>query len=1014
MCDKEALESSEENSGQIEDISDCVYKYNLVNVNDVNSLIIMGRNTETICNGVDGVVNIVCKHSVNNDECLNCDDIGTNGWVKQRTSGSVDLDVIRCNDLEDCVAINYSVASSKDVEGYCIVDSFGHIQSVLTNLDNGVPLVSDVSKLADQYCHLPVEQSISNEGSILTVNKDVTEPLIERLENAKLLEKSSVKITNGVADKYSNIPQNLNNIVVSEHLQINTSDSKKSTNLPFVKIPKKYILSGKIISQNLLPTVSRQRQISILNHKNKRSNNVIKQKNHTSLLKNKTLPVLSNVLSKDLDSQTFSLLNKPQSVLKYSNTVEKKKTYKKSVICDTNVRCDLKKTLPLATVAISTNKSNDTTEIVIKMDKGQELYKGKASDLVKAVNNCVEWKCSNVKTNYDGSDLAKEDEPVMEALKSLGITRNQFDSMESTSSGQKIWLCPLQNCKYNCMNISWLKIHILAHYVVRPFKCDYEGCSWSFYTHFHLKRHKETHLKKKLFKCKVDSCDRSFTTVYNLNTHMKLHERPAELVCPVDNCGQAFQTRRSLEVHIKSHGIDHAPYVCNIEGCGKRYYTMNALHSHNRTHQHAIEDLQCRYCQKVFDKPCRLRGHVLSHTGVKPYKCDFQGCEWAFTTSSKLRRHQRKHTQERKFTCIICSKTFLRSEHLKDHSLKHFVSKSFICPIAGCGISFTAKSSLYVHLKKHRAKTDNEDIETVTSTENIIYPCPVDSCNMAYTSKRSIRTHLQLCHMKTGDGGGLDGLEHLSDDNIMPLEGFQCVNEVSVPAENSGNSVTFNNFGSDSFLAGLPDLISCNPSSEQDYTNSASPNLVTHIVLSDTQNEEQCIQTMIDGEEQIVIMEEQLEDQLSTAISNFNVGCARTHLTYQDTMLERESRKSVIPSKKNIANGRKHTDNVPLTDMDSSKKEESLCLDSPAKDNVGLRVASDVVLAAGLLGGSQDNLARSLLLQDDLSSGDLYSGSQNQEDSGLLGAGELQVLLLDSTNRHSDFEQSTINLRDLE
>ena len=77
----------------------------------------------------------------------------------------------------------------------------------------------------------------------------------------------------------------------------------------------------------------------------------------------------------------------------------------------------------------------------------------------------------------------------------------------------------------------------------------------------------------------------------------------------------------------------------------------------------------------------------------------------------------------------------------------------------------------------------------------------------------------------------------------------------------------------------------------------------------------------------------------------------------------RDGRKPVILSKKNVTCGRKYTNIVPLTDPDASKKEESLGLDSSVTESVGMKVASDVVLAAGLLGGSQDNLARSLLLQ---------------------------------------------------
>lgn len=63
---------------------------------------------------------------------------------------------------------------------------------------------------------------------------------------------------------------------------------------------------------------------------------------------------------------------------------------------------------------------------------------------------------------------------------------------------------------------------------------------------------------------------------------------------------------------------------CDYEGCQKRYYSPSALHSHSRTHMLNINDLKCEYCFKVFDKPCRLKAHIRSHTGVKPYKCNFQ------------------------------------------------------------------------------------------------------------------------------------------------------------------------------------------------------------------------------------------------------------------------------------------------------------------------------------------------------------------------------------------------------
>lgn len=189
-----------------------------------------------------------------------------------------------------------------------------------------------------------------------------------------------------------------------------------------------------------------------------------------------------------------------------------------------------------------------------------------------------------------------------------------------------------------------------------------------------------------------------------------MHSRPNRILCQVPDCQEKFQTKRALEVHMKSHDQSHAPYVCKHEGCGKRYYSSNALTSHQRCHSYKEVDVKCSWpgCGKIFDKPCRLKAHIRSHTGCKPYLCTFQGCQWAFSSSSKLKRHQKKHTNERKFLCDVpsCGKAFMRSEHLKEHRLTHKEGRYFQCFI--CNAKFSAKSSLYVHIKKHQIKETAE------------------------------------------------------------------------------------------------------------------------------------------------------------------------------------------------------------------------------------------------------------------------------------------------------------------
>lgn len=123
----------------------------------------------------------------------------------------------------------------------------------------------------------------------------------------------------------------------------------------------------------------------------------------------------------------------------------------------------------------------------------------------------------------------------------------------------------------------------------------------------------------------------------------------------------------------------------------------------------------------------------------------------------------KKHTGERQYTCKEpgCGKSFMRLEHLQGHLVTHSGDKPFKCPYestfvrhlcqlqhakfhvcnfklassSGCDAKFTAKSSLYVHLKKHSG-----------SSEKVTYPCPIENCDKKYNCKSSLRIHMLRYH----------------------------------------------------------------------------------------------------------------------------------------------------------------------------------------------------------------------------------------------------------------------------
>lgn len=185
---------------------------------------------------------------------------------------------------------------------------------------------------------------------------------------------------------------------------------------------------------------------------------------------------------------------------------------------------------------------------------------------------------------------------------------------------------------------------------------------------------------------------------------------------------------------MRSHDQSHAPYVCKQEGCGKKYYSSNALTSHQRCHSYKEIDVKCLWpgCGKLFDKPCRLKAHIRSHTGYKPYLCTFQGCNWAFSSSSKLKRHQKKHTNERKFVCDVstCGKAFMRSEHLKEHRLTHKDGRYFQCHM--CDAKFSAKSSLYVHIKKHQTQDVVSSLQNAALIDQQNYSVAGDTADISF------------------------------------------------------------------------------------------------------------------------------------------------------------------------------------------------------------------------------------------------------------------------------------------
>ncbi|XP_051509520.1 zinc finger protein GLIS1-like [Myxocyprinus asiaticus] len=153
--------------------------------------------------------------------------------------------------------------------------------------------------------------------------------------------------------------------------------------------------------------------------------------------------------------------------------------------------------------------------------------------------------------------------------------------------------------------------------------------------------------------------------------------------CRWIDCSAAYEQQEELVRHIEKVHIDQRKgedFTCFWAGCVRRYKPFNA-----------------RY---------KLLIHMRVHSGEKPNKCMFEGCNKAFSRLENLKIHLRSHTGEKPYLCQHpgCQKAFSNSSDRAKHQRTHLDTKPYACQIPGCTKRYTDPSSLRKHVKIHSAK----------------------------------------------------------------------------------------------------------------------------------------------------------------------------------------------------------------------------------------------------------------------------------------------------------------------
>lgn len=97
--------------------------------------------------------------------------------------------------------------------------------------------------------------------------------------------------------------------------------------------------------------------------------------------------------------------------------------------------------------------------------------------------------------------------------------------------------------------------------------------------------------------------------------------------------------------------------------------------------------------------------------------------------------NSRKHTDDRRYACNKCDKTFLYSDAVKWHAIRvHKELAPFICNI--CSRKFIHEKTFNSHMREHEP-----------STGSLTVTCPI--CSKKISEKRHLPRHIRT-HLKKG------------------------------------------------------------------------------------------------------------------------------------------------------------------------------------------------------------------------------------------------------------------------